>query len=88
MTVLLDALVLLPAFGLVYAVGVAHVLGPRVVLRRSLQYTLANRSLTVLIFLPAIALAFSLVQERDRTLADIATEQLRTLRSSSSSPRR
>jgi hypothetical protein len=71
--VLLDALVLLPAFGLVYAVGVAHVLGPRVVLRRSLQYALANRSLTVLIFLPAIALAFSLVQERNRTLADIAT---------------
>jgi GAF domain-containing protein len=72
-TVILDALVLLPAFGLVYAVGVAHVLGPRVVLRRSLQYALANRTLTVLIFLPAIALVFSLVQERDRTLADIAT---------------
>jgi GAF domain-containing protein len=71
--VLLDALVLLPAFGLVYAVGVAHVLGPRVVLRRSLQYALANRSLTLLIFLPASALAFSLVQERNRTLADIAT---------------
>ena len=71
--VLLDAAVLLPAFGLVYAVGVAHVLGPRVVLRRSLQYALANRSLTLLIFLPAIALAFSLVQERNRTLADIAT---------------
>ncbi len=46
-SVLLDALVLLPAFGLVYAVGVAHVLGPRVVLRRSLQYALANRSLTL-----------------------------------------
>jgi hypothetical protein len=71
--VLLDALVLLPAFGLVYAVGVAHVLGPRVVLRRSLQYALANRSLTLLIFLPAMALVFSLVQERNRTLADIAT---------------
>ncbi len=72
-TVVLDALVLLPAFGLVYAVGVAHVLGPRVVLRRSLQYALANRTLTVLIFLPAIALAFSLVQERDRTLSQIAS---------------
>ena len=64
----LDALVLLPAFGLVYAVGVAHVLGPRVVLRRSLQYALANRTLTLLIFLPAIALTLSLVRERDRTL--------------------
>ena len=67
----------MPAFGLVYAVGVAHVLGPRVVLRRSLQYALANRTLTLLIFLPAIALTFSLVQERDRTLAQIAIEQLR-----------
>jgi hypothetical protein len=71
--VMLDGLVLLPAFGLVYAVGVAHVLGPRVVLRRSLQYALANRTLTLLIFLPAIALIVSLVQERDRTLSDIAT---------------
>ena len=71
--VLLDGLVLLPAFGLVYAVGVAHVLGPRIVLRRSLQYALANRTLTLLISLPAIALVFSLVQERNRTLAEIAT---------------
>jgi hypothetical protein len=71
--VILDGLVLLPAFGLVYAVGVAHVLGPRVVLRRSLQYALANRSLTLLIFLPAIALVVSLVEERNRTLSDIAT---------------
>lgn len=70
--VLLDALVLLPAFGLVYAVGVAHVLGPRMVLRRSLQYALANRSLTVLMFLPSVALALSLVQERNRTLQEIA----------------
>jgi hypothetical protein len=70
--VLLDALVLMPAFGLVYAVGVAHVLGPRVVLRRSLQYALANESLTVLIFLPAIALVVSLVKERHRTLEEIA----------------
>ena len=71
--VLLDGLVLLPAFGLVYAVGVAHVLGPRIVLRRSMQYALANRTLTLLISLPAIALFFSLVQERNRTLAEIAT---------------
>jgi len=73
LAVILDGLVLLPAFGLVYAVGVAHVLGPRIVLRRSLQYALANRTLTVLIFLPAIALLLSLVRERNRTLADIAT---------------
>jgi eukaryotic-like serine/threonine-protein kinase len=71
--VMLDVLVLLPAFGLVYSVGVQHVLGPRVVLRRSLQYALANRSLTLLTVLPALALALSLVRERDRTLAQIAT---------------
>ena len=51
--VFLQVLVLLPAFGLVYAVGVAHVLGPRIVIRRSLQYALANRTLTVLALLPA-----------------------------------
>jgi Protein kinase domain len=73
LTVILDVLVLMPAFGLVYSVGVQHVLGPRVVLRRSLQYALANRSLTVLTVLPALALALSLVRERDRTLAQIAT---------------
>jgi tRNA A-37 threonylcarbamoyl transferase component Bud32 len=72
-TAVLDALVLLPAFGLVYAVGVAHVLGPRVVLRRSVQYALASRTLTVLTALPAIALPLSLFRERDRTVADIAT---------------
>jgi eukaryotic-like serine/threonine-protein kinase len=69
----LDVLVLLPAFGLVYAVGVANVLGPRVVLRRSLQYALASRTLTALTVLPAIALVFSLFQERDRKLAEIVT---------------
>jgi tRNA A-37 threonylcarbamoyl transferase component Bud32 len=70
--VLLQALVLLPAFGLVYAVGVARVLGPRVVLRRSLQYALANRTLTILTILPGAALIVSLVLNRDRTIAEIA----------------
>ena len=79
MRVLLDGLVLLPAFGLVYAVGVAHVLGPRVVLRRSLQYALANKSLTVLIFLPAIALVVSLVKERTRTARRHRAEQFGAL---------
>jgi hypothetical protein len=69
--VVLNALVLLPAFGLVYAVGVERVLGPRVVLRRSLQYALANRSLSLLAILPAIALVISLVRDRDRTIGQI-----------------
>jgi hypothetical protein len=71
--ILLDILVLLPAFGLVYAVGVNQVLGPRVVLRRSLQYALANKSLTVLMFLPAAALTISLVRDRDQSLARIVS---------------
>ena len=70
-TAFLQALVLLPAFGLVYAIGVAHVLGPRVVLRRSLQYALANRGLTVLTVLPVIALVLSLVANREQTLSQI-----------------
>ena len=58
---------LLPAFGLAYAVGVARVLGPRVVLRRSLQYALARRTLAILALLPAIALIVSLVQRPQPT---------------------
>ncbi len=73
LSVILDALVLLPAFGLVYTIGVAQVLGPRVVLRRSLQYALASWTLSVLVVLPIAALALSLVRERNRTLAEIAT---------------
>ncbi|MGH8722319.1 MAG: GAF domain-containing protein, partial [Burkholderiales bacterium] len=69
--IILQALVLLPAFGLVYAVGVARVLGPRVVLRRSLQYALANRTLTLLTLPPGAALVVSLVLQRDQTIAEI-----------------
>jgi hypothetical protein len=47
LTAALQALVLLPAFGLPYAIGVARVLGPRMVLRRSIQYALASRTLTL-----------------------------------------
>jgi len=67
----LQALVLLPAFGLVYAIGVAHVLGPRIVLRRSLQYALANRTIRALTILPGAALVVSVVLQRDRTVAEI-----------------
>jgi predicted Ser/Thr protein kinase len=69
----LQALVLLPAFGLVYAVGVARVLGPRVVLRRSLQYALASRTLTVLALLPAAALVISLARNPEARIRDVAT---------------
>jgi hypothetical protein len=69
--IILQTLVLLPAFGLPYAVGVARVLGPRRVLRRSLQYALASRTLTIVTVLPGIALALSLVRDRQRTIGDI-----------------
>jgi hypothetical protein len=71
--VILQALVLLPAFGLVYAVGVERVLGPRVVLRRSLQYALASRTLTVVAVLPALALVLSLASDREMKVRDVAT---------------
>jgi predicted Ser/Thr protein kinase len=66
----LQFLVLLPAFGLTYAVGVARVLGPALVLRRSLQYALANRALAVLTILPGAALVYALL---NKNLVQIVT---------------
>jgi hypothetical protein len=68
---LLQAIVVLPAFGLPYAVAVRHVFSPRTVLRASLQYAFAKRTLTVLVALPVIALVASLVQQRDQSLSAI-----------------
>jgi tRNA A-37 threonylcarbamoyl transferase component Bud32 len=70
---LLQAIVLLPAFGLPYAVAVRHVFSPRTVLRRSLQYAFARRTLTLLVALPILALAAALVQQRDQSLATIVS---------------
>jgi len=70
---ILQAIVLLPAFGLPYAVAVRHVFSPRTVLRRSLQYAFARRTLTVLVVLPVVALAVSLVQQRDMSLSMIVS---------------
>jgi GAF domain-containing protein/predicted Ser/Thr protein kinase len=71
----LQGIVLLPAFALPYAVAVKHVFSPRTVLRRSLQYALARRTLSVLILLPVLALAASLISQRDRALGDIILGQ-------------
>ena len=71
--VFLHLLVLMPAFGLVYAVGVGRVLGPRTVLRKSLQYALASRTLTVVALLPSAALALSLLRDRELTIREVAT---------------
>jgi eukaryotic-like serine/threonine-protein kinase len=62
-TAFLQLLVLLPAFGLTYAVGVARVLGPALVLRRSLQYALANRALAAIALLPGAALVYALLHK-------------------------
>ncbi len=70
---LLQAIVLLPAFGLPYAVAVRHVFSPRTVLRRSVQYAFARRTLAVLVILPVIALAAALVQQRDLSIATIVS---------------
>ncbi len=71
----LQAIVLLPAFGLPYAVAVRHVFSPRTVLRRSLQYAFARQTLAVLVALPALALVASLVQQRDQSIAMIISGQ-------------
>jgi eukaryotic-like serine/threonine-protein kinase len=68
---LLQAIVLLPAFALPYAVAVKHVFSPRTVLRSGLQYAFARRTLSVLVVAPIAALIVSLVSQRDRPLADI-----------------
>jgi hypothetical protein len=69
--VFLQVLILLPAVGITYAVAFQRVLGPRMVLRRSLQYALARRTLTVVAVLPAIALAVGLVRNRHLPLGEI-----------------
>jgi predicted Ser/Thr protein kinase len=71
----LQLVVLLPAVALPYAVAVKHVFSPRTVLRRSLQYALARRTLSVLMVLPVVALAAALISERDRPLGDIILGQ-------------
>jgi predicted Ser/Thr protein kinase len=73
--IVLQLLVLLPAFGLPYVVAVRHVFSPRTVIRRSLQYALARRTLSILIVLPIVALVVSLIAERDRPLGDIILGQ-------------
>jgi hypothetical protein len=67
----LQGLILLPAFGATYAVAVHQVLGPRIVLRRSLQYAFARKTLGVAVAIPFTALVLSLVQARNRTLSEI-----------------
>ena len=72
---LLRAIIVLPALALPYAVAVKHVFSPRTVLRRSLQYALARRTLSILLALPVAALVFALITNRQRPLSDIVLGQ-------------
>ena len=71
----LQGIVLLPAFALPYAVAVKRVFSPRTVLRRSMQYALARRTLSILIALPVAALVIALASNSDRALSDIILGQ-------------
>ena len=68
LTLTLQIIVLLPAFGITYAVAVNRVFAPATVLRRSVQYALARKTLGVLATIPALALTLSLVTNRDMTI--------------------
>ncbi len=72
---ILQAIVVLPAFGLPYAVAVERVFSPRTILRRSLQYAFARRTLTALVALPILALVASLVQQRNMSLEMIVSSR-------------
>ncbi|MGQ0733543.1 MAG: protein kinase domain-containing protein [Acidobacteriota bacterium] len=67
----LHAIVLLPAVGLPYAVAVKRVFSPRTVIRRGVQYALAQRTLSLLIALPIGTLLVSLFTQRDRPLSAV-----------------
>ncbi|MGH9350326.1 MAG: protein kinase domain-containing protein [Vicinamibacterales bacterium] len=69
LTLGLQLVVLLPAFGLTYAVAVHRVFSPATVLRRSVQYALARKTMTAGAMLPAVALVASFVQHRDMSIA-------------------
>ncbi len=71
----LQAIILLPAFALPYAVAVKRVFSPRTVLRQGLQYALARRTLSILVALPVAALVFALVRQRNQPLGAIILGQ-------------
>ncbi len=72
-SIVLQLLLVLPALTLTYAVAVHRVLGSRLVLRRSLQYALASRTLSAMAILPAVALVWSLVKNRNLPLSTMVS---------------
>ncbi len=65
----------LAGVGITYAVAVHRVLAPRVVVRQSLQYALARKTLGLAAALPATLLVVSLIEQRDRSLSEIVSGQ-------------
>jgi predicted Ser/Thr protein kinase len=74
-TLPLYLVVTLPAVGVTYAVAVHRAMPTRVVVRRSLQYALAQKTLAIAAVLPGLLFVFSLVRQRDRSLTDIVSGQ-------------
>lgn len=72
--VALQIVVLLPAFGVTYVVAVNRVFAPATVLRRSVQYALARKTLSLVALLPAAALISSLVKHRDMSIEMLVTQ--------------
>ena len=65
----------LAGIGITYTVAVNRVLAPRVVIRQSLQYALARKTMAVAAALPAVLLGLALYKQRDRSLAEIVSGQ-------------
>ena len=61
----------LPAIGIAYAVAVHRVLAPRVVIRSSVQYALARKTLMLAAVLPGALLLLALFRRSDESLAAI-----------------
>ena len=64
-------MVSLPAIGVTYAVAVHRVLAPRLVIRTSVQYALARKTLMLAAVLPGALLVLALFRRSDESLAAI-----------------
>jgi tRNA A-37 threonylcarbamoyl transferase component Bud32 len=74
LTLALQIVVLLPAFGVTYVVAVNRVFAPATVLRRSVQYAFARTTLAAVAALPCLALTLKIVDNRNMTLRMLVTE--------------
>ena len=75
LTLSMHLLTALAGAGITYTVAVHRVLAPRVVVRQSLQYALARKTLGFAAALPATLLVVSLIEQRDRSLSEIVSGQ-------------